>query len=457
MATNPSVSAPSTGSGTSAPKAPTASKVNNTTVSGGGSVAVSTSQSDPSSAVKLGGTTVSGGGVIGFTPSPQTSAPAAAPTAAASDNTAQAAAKSASVTDPLVGARDYFKAGATGGNVDWDGKNVLLDGNAVTPSYVQNGTAYIPKSVADTAIEQHNKINGITGNQGVLKNTDVKDNGRTEAALKSLIDRGEFSYNPETDPIYQQHAATQARYANDAMRYILNQNNSNPFGASAGVLGEALATRDSYLRGLSEDENAYREAAYDRYTGETQRQRDNLTDVRDVLNDFYNREYQANRDAIGDTVSDTKAEREAEQQDFENQLALKTNDAQVEAQNISNRKGLIDLNTYGDMNAAQLRAQQLENEGAAEENRQTIIDNDQSNAYNFGGYYAPLLRSDVKGLMDSWYNLGENGRYYDANGVEVDPTVFEILYQNATALASAKANRDVEKGFAALPSRPARK
>ncbi|MGN0163734.1 MAG: hypothetical protein ACI4EA_09200 [Candidatus Ornithomonoglobus sp.] len=459
MVNNPSVSNP-TGSGTT-PKPPTAAKVNNTTVSGGGSVAATAPKAP--SAAKFGNTTISGGGnIIGFTPSPQTPA-ASAP----ADSSAPAAAASPSVpasnpSDPLVGARDYYKSGATGGNVDWDGQNVLLDGNAVTPSYIRNGTAYIPKSVADTAIEQHNKTNGITGNQGVLSKTDTKDNGRTEAALNDLLNRHDFSYNPETDPMYQQHVQNQTRYANDAMRYILNMNNSSPFGASASILGEALATRDNYIRGLSEDEKTYRDDAYTRYADKTQSMRDNLTDVRDVLTDFYNREYQANRDAINDTVADTKAEREAEQQEFENQQTLRTNDrldkqsdAQVEAQNISNRKGTIDLDTYGAMNEAQLRAQQLENEGAAEENRQTMIDNDQTNAYNFGGYYDSMIRQDVRNLMNRLYTLDEStGQYLDANGVPVDPTVFEVLYQNAISAASAKGSQDAANGVAALPARP---
>ncbi|MGM9937145.1 MAG: hypothetical protein ACI38A_07350 [Candidatus Ornithomonoglobus sp.] len=443
MANNPSVSNP-TGNGTTAsntsvgaPKPPNTATVNNTTISGDGTVTASApktpSVSKPVSTTitgegnvidaasipksptqaKFGNTTITGeGSVIGFTPSPQT------------------AASPSSSSDPLVGARDYYKAGALGGNVDWDGQNVLLDGNAVTPSYIRNGTAYIPKSVADTAIDQHNITSGITGNQGVLSKTDTKDKGRTEAALNALLTREDFNYNPETDPVYQQHAAMQERYANDAMRYILNMNNSSPFGASAGVLGEALATRDNYIRGLSEDEKTYRDDAYTRYTDKTQSMRDNLTDVRDVLTDFYNREYQANRDAIGDTMANTKAEREAEQQEFENQQTAKINDAQVEAQNISNRKGTIDLDTYGAMNDAKLAAQQ-------EENKQLAFDNGTRAASTLGRFFEsdeswlPELKNfrEIDPITGEW-----TGRY------TLGPWDSEVKYTQAMKAAEQSQN-----------------
>lgn len=201
----------------------------------------------------------------------------------------------------LVAARDYATSKNYGGIVDWDGENVLIGGQAIKPVYVKDGTAYITRSDADRLIGAFENNSGITGNQRVLEEHNKKYGTPQDAALARLLNRKEFSWNPETDESWQRHKEQQMELADDAYRRVLEENNTSVTGASGAVLSEAMAAKDNYLGRLAEDEMEWRKNAYDEYAGETDRLRNQFADLYYAANDAYNKRYQANRDSYNDS------------------------------------------------------------------------------------------------------------------------------------------------------------
>ncbi len=218
----------------------------------------------------------------------------------------------------LVGVRDYVTSKGYSGAVDWDGENVLVGGKAIKPEHITNGVAYVSKSDADSAIADFENSNGIIGNSGVVKKYEKKYGDEVSGSLRKLTERDAFSYAPESDPAYLAYKEEYEALAEEAYRRVLNDNNTSVTGASGAVLSEALASRDGYLKELSELIPELQQNAYERYVGETERLRDNLESVNDVADSYYDKLYDSNRDAVDDAVKAGEAEREEKQRWIDN-------------------------------------------------------------------------------------------------------------------------------------------
>ena len=198
--------------------------------------------------------------------------------------------------DPLIGARDYISGLGLGGLVDWDGSNVTVGGVPIDTKYVQNGVGYATQEDIDAALNQFYDQTGYMSNADVTQAYEDRYGGIVDDALDTLLNREQWNYDPDEDLAWQVYLDQYQRLGEDAYRRALNDNNTSVYGASGAALSEALAARNDYMQEAAEQLPQLIRDNYDRYTGETERLRNNLADATGVANDFYDRTYQQRND-----------------------------------------------------------------------------------------------------------------------------------------------------------------
>lgn len=285
----------------------------------------------------------------------------------------------AGAAERVVGVRDYTASRGYSNAVDWDGENAVVGGTAIKPLYVKDGIAFAPESQVESAVKGIEKRNGIKSSEDIDKAYENKYGKRIDKALEALQSRGGFSYDPETDPAYAAYSRLYRSEAEAAYRKVLNDNNASIRGASGAVLSEALASRDAYLARLAELAPKLEETAYKRYAAENERLADNLSALRELASDYYDRLYTSNRDAKNSVNAAAKAESAEKQRVIENARTDEQNRVKNErdalddiykhtlsAQQIS--KNNIDLRYYPELKAAEPTASRAENEARVLEN-----------------------------------------------------------------------------------------
>ena len=225
---------------------------------------------------------------------------------------------------PLVSTRDYATSRGYSDIVDWDGTNPTIGGVATPATYItDNGVSYIPQSEADRLINDYKLKNEIDGNRAVVEDVEKKYGSTEEVALDKIINRDAFKYSPENDVVFNSYKNQYQRSADEALRKILNENNTSIEGASGAVMSDAMAARDAELGKINDVIPELYQDAYNRYVQEDSLRRNDLDAVRLLANDYYNRHYAANRDQINDTNEAMASERAEKQRIFDNERTLK--------------------------------------------------------------------------------------------------------------------------------------
>jgi hypothetical protein len=94
---------------------------------------------------------------------------------------------------------------------------------------------------------------------------------------ESLLNRDKFTYDPETDPLYQQYADTYTRNGQRAMQDALGQVSARTGGlASSYAASAAQQTYDNYMTELADKIPELRQLAYSMYMDDYNTQRGNL-------------------------------------------------------------------------------------------------------------------------------------------------------------------------------------
>lgn len=269
--------------------------------------------------------------------------------------------------DPLVAVRDYVTGKGYSGTVNWDGETVTIGGIPVEAAYIADGTAYVPQSAADSAVERLEERNGIIGAEGVNEKVEERYGAALDDTLSGIIDREGFEYDPEEDPVYGAYRDIYLREAEDAFRRVLEENNASLTGATGAVLSQALSSRNEQLRRIPEAVPELAAAAYDRYAGETERLLSAFESAQSAAEAYYDRLYAQDRSAYEDMVGAGAAER-AERQRWEDNERNRVNDYYDNAlDSISIARGNTDLKYYDALAQQELRRAELENDIAERE------------------------------------------------------------------------------------------
>lgn len=310
-----------------------------------------------------------------------------------------------SAGEPLVAARDYVTGKGYTGLVNWDGDNVIVGGQAFKPVYVKDGTAYLKQSDLDAAINDYEQQNEIITNRDVNEQYENRYGSTVDAALDKILEREQFTYDPETDPGFNSYRDKYLREAEDAFRSVLEENNTSLYGASGAVLSEALAAKNDAVKKIADAIPELMSKAYDRYTGETQRLTSALDSARTVGNDSYSRLYQENRDTHSDLQDSLLNERNENQRWFDNDISSRDAD-------------------WNDRSNALNLAQ------GYEEYNQLIIENTMDNAYNRGYFTA----DDERVLPWLKNHRNSDGSY------NIDPWTAELTYNYLSSALSGAAS-----------------
>lgn len=331
---------------------------------------------------------------------------------------------------PLIGARDYVTSQGYGGLVDWDGSNATIGGVPIDTAYVQNGVAYATQEDIDNAIAEFEKRTGMMTPADVTQAYEDRYGGVVDNALNTLLNREEWSYDPESDLAWQTYLDQYTNLGEDAYRRALNDNNTNVFGASGAALSEALAARNDYMQEAAYQLPQLIRDSYDRYTGETDRLRNNLADSRTVGNDYYDRTYQQRQDVYDETYQALQDERDEKQwQDqWADEHAL--NDLQIEQGRIYTDRYPEIVDTELGLNQVDLATGQFE------------LGMTQSTAL---GDFTPQMAQTL-GLV---WDQTRNGYMNPMNGELVDPLTGVYAYAYAEAAGSQAAQNAGQMGMAA--------
>ena len=141
-----------------------------------------------------------------------------------------------------------------------------------------------------------------------------------DALLKRMESYQPFSYNPETDPLYQQYADSYTRSGQRAMSDVLGQLAARTGGMASSYAGTmAQQQYDQYMQELANKVPELRQLAYNmyvdnynrdlgqydrtyqRYADDYSRYIDQNRFNYDVFSDAARMDYQANRDAVADS------------------------------------------------------------------------------------------------------------------------------------------------------------
>ena len=314
----------------------------------------------------------------------------------------------------LVGARDFAANYGLNAVPEWDpasGK-LQLGSYQLDPVYVSDGIAYVKKSDMESLVGKIMDDGGYTSNQNILEDFYNKYGDDIDNTLRQILDRGEFAYNAESDPIYKQYEEQYTRNAEEAMREILNKNNTSLEGANGAVMGQVISAYYDAMKELSDKVPELAQQAYDRYTGETSRLSGNLSALDTVANDYYDRAYTANQDSR-DYANAARTEERA----WQDQHAL--NDATIRATDADIRNATVETDANARMASAEAAAQEFAN---------------QTTVTSTVGAWTPMDVEKIPQLQylvdKGVYHYNDDGFLVDRSGALVKPWGQEMVYEN---------------------------
>lgn len=204
--------------------------------------------------------------------------------------------------EPIAGATSYVAAAGLSNAATWSDGKLMIGGNQVPVTYVdENGKAFAKKSDIDKAIAAYKKNAGIAGNQGVYDDWNDRYGADIKKALKPILNREEWSYDPEDDPAYQAYRDAYTREGNRAYQNAYAQMAANMGGyGSSAAMSAAGQQMNYYMQQLNDRVPELERDSYSRYLGEQELRRAALDSLISVANDDYSKSYTANRDSVSD-------------------------------------------------------------------------------------------------------------------------------------------------------------
>lgn len=339
---------------------------------------------------------------------------------------------------PLVAARSDAASRGYGNAVGWDGTNVTLGGMSIKPVLVRDGIAYVNPDEWNDAVKTYEGNSGIKTNAAVLDEYKQNTYSALDKALNAVLNRDPYRWDSANDKNWQDYVSQQTQIANDAMSKVINQSKSG--GLNGYIAGEAMAARDNVLNSLQNKQLERESELYGRYKDSYDMMRNDISDIMDIGNDYYNKLYQSNRDAITDARDAGSNERADYQQYFDNditsrQLAL---DEMLSPYNIENARLTNEgLGITNEGQTIQNRGYELDNDAKVEDNRAAIIDNRFTETVQ-RGFFIPEDEQFFPWLADY---RNPDGKTYSRL-----PSDAEMIYNFRTQTGNQLAAQDVVNG-----------
>ena len=333
-----------------------------------------------------------------------------------------------------VAVRDYVASKGYNGIVQWDGENPSVGGVKINPTEIIDGTAYASKDELDNVLSGIEKSAGIMNAQ---KMRDEKYKTAEDSAFSDVTNRKPFSYEPENDVVYNAYKKQYEKNAQNALRRVLNENNTSVSGASGAVLSDAMAARDAELQKISNVIPELYSNAYERYINDVQLKNNTLATVNDIANAYYDRIYKSDKDLTDRINSSGNIEREERQRQIDNERNNEKdayqrafNDMELEYQDIANS---IELSNMDNQIKADIEKTKADTEKSKVTSEKTAMENALARGF--------FIQSD-ESLMP-WLSQYRN----DDGSYRISPSVAKIAYEYATAHAREEGKLDAKMGL----------
>lgn len=124
--------------------------------------------------------------------------------------------------------------------------------------------------------------------------------GQIDAKLDAILNRQPFTYDAETDPLYQQYKAQYNREGNRAMQDTMANAATFAGGMNSYAMTAAQQANDYYAAQLADKIPELYQLAYSMYMDDINLQAQDLSLLQSVDNNYYNRY----RDEVGDWYAD---------------------------------------------------------------------------------------------------------------------------------------------------------
>lgn len=332
----------------------------------------------------------------------------------------------------IAGATDYVNSKGISNAVKWSGGQLMVGGQNVPVAYVDdNGTAYAEKSALDKAIASYEKNAGIKGNQGVYDSWKSEYGDRINDALDTILNRKEWSYDPESDSAYQAYKEAYTREGNKAYQnaYAQMAANTGGYGSSVGMTA-AGQQMNNYMQQLGDRIPELMQNSYSRYANEQELNRAALNSLLGVADSDYNKAYQANRDSISDTSAANYYNylRDKDARDYNRQVGTEDRTWKYQEPILQNQveQSNADTSRYAQNADLDLESKQLSNTSQRITNQMAKIQEVLSKYQYSGNIDAPIAEEDALAM-----GIGKK-----ADGTY--PSIRDIQEQYATLQAAAQ-------------------
>ncbi len=221
----------------------------------------------------------------------------------------------------IVALADYVTNKGLPFEIKYNNGLVSVGGQTLKPVFEENGYAYVDAAELDRVIAAAKAQSGYQTGSDILEKNSQKYEPYYDKLLDALVNRETYSYDPDSDPVYQSYLSQYNREGDRAMR--------DAMGAAAGMTGgytnSAAVTAGAQQRQYWQDKLMDRipelEAnAYNRYLGEYDMNRNALDAVMGLDTQQFNREYGINRDLYDDIMENRNQNRQRYADEYEKWL-----------------------------------------------------------------------------------------------------------------------------------------
>lgn len=221
----------------------------------------------------------------------------------------------------IVALADYVTNKGLPFEIKYNNGLVSVGGQTLKPVFEENGYAYVDAAELDRVIAAAKAQSGYQTGSEILEKNSQKYEPYYDKLLDALVNREAYSYDPDSDPVYQSYLSQYNREGDRAMR--------DAMGAAAGMTGgytnSAAVTAGAQQRQYWQDKLMDRipelEAnAYNRYLGEYDMNRNALDAVMGLDTQQFNREYGVNRDLYDDIMENRNQNRQRYADEYEKWL-----------------------------------------------------------------------------------------------------------------------------------------
>lgn len=182
----------------------------------------------------------------------------------------------------------------------WEQRQAHVDQNPGLEKYRYDNYDTVQRYISDNAPKEPQQ-NSATFTYGAAPTYNDDYKARTDELLDRVLNRPAFSYDAQSDPLYQQLKTQYTREGERAMKDTLGEVSARTGGlASSYATAAAQEANNYYMQQLSDKIPELQQLAYSMYLDDINAQRDDLALLRDMSDTVYGRY----RDALGDWSSD---------------------------------------------------------------------------------------------------------------------------------------------------------